>query len=238
VAPGQVGGIYAIPTEHWTAISNRVGLALLIGDGPVGQVLAPTADFPDFLAACHRWRDTTFPGLVAGARALVAGATGIADALRPIAEGLDAAAAAAPTDGAAPLLQDAGAAFHGSQVLAAQAAQAMSGLDAEVVRFVAANQAVDRSIVDLSAQLGPLWQPIGAAVGAVETAMGIVSAHWAAIISDLGELADPGTGLDLSALLALDLQAAVTAWTRVAGEAAGFVDDAPSQQALIEPPEE
>ena len=226
----SLGSLFVIPESDWTSISKRVGLTILAKD------IAPSiarylVDFPALETVCQKWKDTTFPGLIAQSENLSNYCVQARDSwtkLQQAISGLD------PNRDLPPEVKREAEGVIGSlSQSTASLNQQFAPLSADVLAFTTQNQVIDSHITSYTDRLGPDWKSINPSTTAVDKATGLVMGAWQAISDDLNAIATGRIVMTTQLLLSLDIASALLSWEHLRDEAHDFASMAKGQEQYL-----
>lgn len=224
------GSLFTIPAADWTAISTRVGLVWLARD-IVSSIEHYLPGFAALESACQKWKDATFPGLVAASDQIGAYCSDAIAHFEPVQPMI------AKLDPNAPLPDDVARAVQAViERLADEVAaidQDTTSLGADVLAFTAVNNAVDAQIERFINVLGPDWTVLTAESSAVDAATGRMLGAWSAIADDLRGIASGRVALTTPLLVGLNIASALLSWTHLCTEATEFASLAAGQAGYL-----
>ena len=224
----HLGDLFTVPRADWQAISQRVGMTLLAeGIAPtIGRFLP---SFPELVAVCRQWKDTTFPNVVSQSAHLGAYASSAIDRFSALRELISAA-----TPSLLPLVkQQAETELVELLRSTQQLAEDFEPLTGQVRSFAFENDAVDAQINAYAGRLGPGWTSIRPATQAVDVAVGRVLGTWQALADDLSAIACGRIGIKLP-ILGLQIEVALKSWSSLQQEAKAFASLAETQRPYLD----
>lgn len=217
--PGSAGRLFTIGPEAWSAIDARV--AVVIDDRAIAaEISRIVPNYAWLLEASLQWRSSTFPGLVAEAAQVAMFAGQAAQTLSDLAASLRGLRPGDPLP--APVRFIVTVQFGALAETAVGLRSIIDRLGAAIDAFVRQNREADKALQAVVAPLGPGWRSLAGPIATLEGATAQVRAGWATIAATLTRAAAGKVALTSATLLALDIRAAITAWSGLEREAAAF----------------
>jgi hypothetical protein len=208
---------FTVPASDWAALDQRVATTI------AAQNIAPEIEeyipnYPDLLQACMTWHSTTWSGLITQAVNTELFGTKAAEVLGQLSDDLSGVEPGDPVPGSVSFIIR--VQFQALAQVAGDQAGTAQSLVGQIATFVSANRAADASLQKI-----PLdgWFPIAGPIGSLEATTTDLQAGWGAVVSQLQAASGERLEITTAALLASNLDTAITSWKTLAQSAATFV---------------
>lgn len=224
----DLGQLYSIPEEDWTAINKRVG-ATAAASGIANYIENYIPEFPNLIHVCELWKTQTFNGLI-NQSAAISQYTGTA--VNRFQTLLNVISTISPSETQVPeaVKEQTRQALIELSSTTTDLCKVNSEVNIQISNFLAINVKVDAQMLRFREKLGIFWEPLGQTITRVENATGLVTGSWLAIATDLENYAKLSPSVTMPFILQLDIEAAIVSWKSLQAEANAFMQISKNQK--------
>lgn len=218
--------LFTIPVSDWTAINQRVGLALLLKN-IASTVEQSLPGFETLETACEAWSGGTFQSLVGCAQKLSAYASEASQQFSDLKKEVDQIKGDTVPDAVQQLTL---ASLQNLKASTAPLVNEFQTTFTNVSNFMHINQQVDADLENYQSVVGPSWTPVTTIAQGVDQATGLVTGVFQAILNDLNTALAGQIDVTMPFLEGLSLDLAIEQWNNLVTETNAFVSEAPGQE--------